>query len=136
MFVAEKRDEILAAAVCLPFRDTVDLLYGASDERRLELHPNHALYAEIVRWSIERGYRVFDLGGGRPSLASFKSRWAAEPVEMFNYNYRVKDDRPADRLRQTQRTASTGANPRLARLWDTAPLFATRVVGEGIRRYL
>lgn len=138
LFVAELDDRIVAGAVFHFFRDTVDLLYNASDDRYLHARPNHALYWEVIRLAIEGGAAVFDFGAGRPggSLAEFKRRWGAEPVQRWHYTYPAGRTEDAARRAQPVRRLRRGDSRRAAGIWERAPLALTRLAGTVVYRYL
>jgi CelD/BcsL family acetyltransferase involved in cellulose biosynthesis len=90
MFIVARDDRDLAGAVYHVFGDTIELVYNGSDERSLELRPNHALYWGVMRWARERGLRTIDLGGAYEDtpLARFKQQWGARPQARFRLNHR------------------------------------------------
>jgi predicted N-acyltransferase len=133
LFVAEHQDRTVAGGVFHFFRDCVDLLYNASDERHLDVRPNHALYWEVIRLAIEEGCRRFDFGAARPgsSLAEFKRRWSAEPVPRYRYTF------PAGTHPRERSAAPSGSRRSVARLaWSRSPLLVTRIGGAVTYRYL
>jgi lipid II:glycine glycyltransferase (peptidoglycan interpeptide bridge formation enzyme) len=138
LFVAELDGRIVAGAVFHVFRDTVDLLYNASDDRYLHARPNHALYWEVIRLAIESGAAIFDFGAGRSgsSLAEFKRRWGAEPVERWHYTYPARRTEDAARRVQRVRRVRRGDSRRAAAIWKRAPLALTRLAGTVAYRYL
>ncbi len=78
----------LAAIVTFEFNGTVVYMYGASDERYLQLRPNHLLLWEAIKRAKTRGNRVFDLGrvsDDNPGLREFKQRWGAEATPLHYY---------------------------------------------------
>src|SRR2546421_2213915 len=89
LFVAEHEGDIVSAGIFHSFRDTVDLLYNGSDDSRLDVRPNHALYWHAIEWAAEHGYSELDFGHGRAgsSLARFKAQWGAVAVPEYRYDY-------------------------------------------------
>jgi hypothetical protein len=78
--IAESERRPVASGVFLAWRSTLIHKYGASDERFLNLRPNHFLLWEAIRWGAENGYEVFDFGRtdhGQDGLRRFKSSWGA-----------------------------------------------------------
>jgi lipid II:glycine glycyltransferase (peptidoglycan interpeptide bridge formation enzyme) len=138
LFVAELDGRIVAGGIFHFFRDTVDLLYNASDERYLQARPNHALHWEVIAIAIEQGMRIFDLGVGRPgkSLAEFKRRWGAEPVPRWEYTYPERQSAATGKAIASTRRIRRGQSPLAARAWQRIPLSVTRVAGAIAYRYL
>jgi hypothetical protein len=140
LLVAEHDGRQVAGGIFQFFGERVENVYQASDDRYLDLRPNHALYGGAIQRAIESGHRYFDFGAGQPgtSLAMFKSRWSAEPVERFHYSF---DAQPKGRsrversMRATMRGGQTGDSLR-ARAWEMMPLPLTRLAGALVYRYL
>jgi CelD/BcsL family acetyltransferase involved in cellulose biosynthesis len=135
LWLAEADGETVAGGVFHAFGDTLELLYNASDDARLELRPNHMLYVSAMRWAIEQGLGRFDFGGATPgtSLAHFKSQWGAEPVPIHLYTT------GAGTVRGDTATGEGPASPwrqRLDAAWERAPLELTRVAGAVAYRFL
>jgi hypothetical protein len=138
LFIAELDGVPVAGLLCHVFNGMVEAMYQASDERYLSVHPNHALYDHAITTAIEQGLDYFDFGGAWPheSLASFKRRWGAEPVERFGYAY------PAGAAFGGGSSALIRAQTRfesdrvLSWSWNRVPLAVTRLVGELVWKYV
>jgi hypothetical protein len=137
LFVAEHEGDIVAGGVFHAFRDTVDLLYNGSDDSRLDVRPNHALYWHAIRWATEAGYRHLDFGHARPdsSLARFKAQWSAEEQPEYRYDY-VPGAGRADAEGREHPLSGRGRQGALERVWPRLPLRATRLAGGAAYRYL
>jgi CelD/BcsL family acetyltransferase involved in cellulose biosynthesis len=80
VLVAEHERTPIAAAVFLSWNGTVIYKFGASDETKLSLRPNHLVMWHAIRRACESGARTFDFGRsdlGNSGLRSFKSAWGA-----------------------------------------------------------
>ncbi len=138
VFLAEHEGRAVAGGVFLQFRDTIELLYNASDDSLLDLRPNHALYGHVTRWAAHEGLIRLDYGyawSGTP-LAAFKAQWGA--VEEPRYRYASA---PATTAAAVEPAAMDGASPSareraIEALWDRAPLTLTRLAGGAAYRYL
>lgn len=62
-FLASYEDEPLASIAVFAFGSTACYLWGASNNHRRNLMPNHALQWEAMRWAKERGCARYDLWG-------------------------------------------------------------------------
>ena len=123
--MVESGGEIAAGGVFHVCGGNVELIYNGSDERLLDLRPNHALYWNVMRWAAEHGQRAFDLGRARPDtpLGRFKSQWA-DPLPNYRYTWR-----PGDALSRSESMATAsyaveegGDTGLLARAWRNTPL--------------
>jgi CelD/BcsL family acetyltransferase involved in cellulose biosynthesis len=77
---------IVAASVFLHWRETLFHKYGASDERKLDCRPNHAILWDAIRWGCEQGYTRFDFGRtelDNPGLIQFKAGWGGEERDLW-----------------------------------------------------
>ena len=138
LFVVEREGRLAAGGVFHVFGGTVELIYNGSDERLLDLRPNHALYWHVIRWAAEYGHAAFDFGEASPttSLGRFKSQWA-EPVPNYRYTWRA-DARPsrAESMAAASYELEQGEDTLAAKLWRHAPLPFTRIGATLAYRYL
>ena len=139
LFVVESGGEIAAGGAFHVFGGTVELIYAGSEERLLDLRPNHALYWNVMRWAGAQGQDEFDLGRARPEtpLGRFKSQWA-DPLPNYRYTWRPGDTRSRAESLATAAYAveEGGDNGLLAKAWRHAPLRLTRVGAALAYRYL
>jgi hypothetical protein len=139
LFLAEHEGDVVSAGVYHAFGDAVDLLYNGSDDSRLDVRPNHALYWHVIEWAAEAGYRRMDLGYGRSesSLARFKAQWSAREVPEYRYDYvpgsSGGEAGPAGGARALQGRGRRGP---IERVWPHLPLAATRAVAAAVYRWL
>jgi len=77
--------KVVAAVMSFYFRDQVLPYYGASDPAANAAAPNNFMYYELMRWSGENGYRVFDFGRSKKESGGsydFKSHWGMVEREL------------------------------------------------------
>jgi hypothetical protein len=138
LFVVERAGEIAAGGVFHVFGETVELIYNGSDDRLLDLRPNHALYWNVILWTAAAGHRTFDFGEASPttSLGRFKSQWA-QPVPNYRYTWRA-GDRPsrAESMAAASYEAEQGGDGLVGRAWRLAPLPLTRLGATLAYRWL
>jgi CelD/BcsL family acetyltransferase involved in cellulose biosynthesis len=80
VLVAEHEATPIAAGVFLSWNGTVIYKFGASDESKLRVRPNHLLMWHAIRRACESGARTFDFGRsdlGNTGLRAFKSAFGA-----------------------------------------------------------
>lgn len=133
LFVVEHEGEIVAGGLFFAFGKTLELIYNASDEARLDLRPNHLLYEHTIRWAQSRGFGAFDFGGAAAgsSLGDFKAQWGAEPRAVYVYGWAAGGAEAA----RAERTQTPGGG-RVQQLWERTPLWMTRIGGSVAYRYL
>ena len=138
LFVAEHEGDIVAAGVYHALGGAVDLLYNGSDDSRLDVRPNHALYWRVIEWAASEGFSELDFGHARvdSSLARFKRQWSAREVPEYRYDY--VPGAPAE-------VPAAGGAPRvlhgrgrqgaLERVWPRLPLSVTRAAAAVAYRW-
>ncbi len=141
LFLAEHDGEIVSGGVYHSFRGTLDLLYQGSDETRLDVRPNHALYWYSIAWAAEHGHSKVDFGHARAdsSLARFKQQWGAAEVPEYRYDYVPTSDAKRNReqaKRGPEILRGRGRRGPIERLWPHLPLPVTRLAGTVAYRYL
>ena len=139
LFVVESGGEIAAGGVFHVFGGTVELIYNGSEERLLDLRPNHALYWNVVQWAAARGEDTFDLGRARPEtpLGRFKAQWA-DPLPNYRYTWRPGDgpSRSESMTAASYALEEGGDTGLVAKVWQRTPITLTRVGGTLAYRYL
>jgi len=118
----------IAAAVFLTYNGTVTYKYGASDAATLPKRPNNLLFAEVIRWACESGYRRLDFGrtdAGNEGLRKFKRSWGAEEVELA-YTHLGKEP-PSTEPGLRDRVLETTIR--------RSPAFVGRLIGAALYRH-
>ena len=102
----------------------VDPWAGSKREYR-DLCPNNLLYWQSIRWAIEGGYRVFDLGRSMRGSghARFKLQWGSTERPAYYYYLLNKAHKPPN-LNPENKVVQT-----LAHLWRFLPLRMTQWIG-------
>jgi hypothetical protein len=139
LFVAEHDGDVVSAGLYHAFGDAVDLLYNGSDDARLDVRPNHALYWHVIEWAAQAGYRHMDFGYGRSgsSLARFKEQWSAREVPEYRYDYVPGSGGGAAPAAAGGRALEgRGRSGPVERVWPRLPLRATRAAGALAYRWL
>jgi CelD/BcsL family acetyltransferase involved in cellulose biosynthesis len=119
-------DTTVAGAFFLAWNGTLIYKYGASDERFRAPRPNHAIFAEAIRWGCENGFHTLDLGRSdveQPGLRAFKAGWGA-----------IEEPLVYSRLGGAggRRTPTPGA---VAALIKRSPPWVCRALGEVFYRF-
>ena len=132
LFLVESSGEAIAGAVLYAFGEALELAYSASDDRRLDLRPNHLLYRESIGWALQHGFARYDFGGAQEGtgLADFKRQWGAQPRAIHTYGWRRGGDQP---LAERHEVPARGVLPAL---WSRAPLGVIELAGTVAYRWL
>jgi CelD/BcsL family acetyltransferase involved in cellulose biosynthesis len=80
MWIAEHEGDIVAADLNFVYGDTVMNWGNVSFEKARHLATTNLLHATAIRWAIENGFSVYNLGSSRglPGVESFKSSLGTE----------------------------------------------------------
>lgn len=117
----------IAAACCLFYKETVTIPGWISALRPyFSLCPNQVLHWELMRYGIDHGYRILDLGRSSKGTGAFeaKRQWQATPVQLYWY---YAPDVPASPY-------EPGAFSRRVALWQRLPLPLANAVGPMLRK--
>ena len=140
LFLAEHEGDVVAGGVYHALGRAVDLLYNGSDDDRLDVRPNHALYWHVIEWAAAEGHRELDFGHARvgSSLARFKAQWSAREVPEYRYDYVPGAERAAAAAAPSGGRAleGRGGSGPMERVWPHLPLPATRAAAALAYRFL
>lgn len=96
IFVARFENKVVAALVLFTLNKEAVCAYNWSNKKYLGLRPNNALFWAAIKWSLENGLDVFDMGVGSPQddqLLSFKRRWGTIEGPLYDYFAVVEGER-------------------------------------------
>lgn len=123
----------VAAVMSFYFRDEVIPYYGGStSEARTIKGVNHVMYWELMRYSAEQGYRLFDFGRSKAGTGpySFKKNFGFEPQSLPYEYYLVKSTSVPD---------VNPLNPKyqlMINVWSKLPLPVANFMGPFLARSL
>ncbi|MEP6886696.1 MAG: FemAB family XrtA/PEP-CTERM system-associated protein [Nitrospirales bacterium] len=129
VFTVRDHETVVAAAIAIAHRGTLEVPWAASRRDALSLCPNHRLYWELIQHTIKAGFTQFDFGRSTPGSGpyKFKEQWGAGEVPQFWEYWTATGSLPN----------VTPHNPRYTlavRLWKTLPLRVANTVGPWIVR--
>lgn len=86
--LVEYEGQVIGAAWCLGFRDTILVPWVSSRRRFFKLNPNMLLYWGVIEHGCANGYSVLDFGRSTKDSGTyeFKRQWGARPVPLPWYN--------------------------------------------------
>ena len=129
VFTVRHQETVVAAAIAIAHRGTLEVPWAASRRDALSQCPNHRLYWELIQHAIKAGLTKFDFGRSSPGSGpyKFKEQWGAAEVPQFWEYWTATGALPN----------VTPQNPRYAlavRLWKKLPLGLANTIGPWIVR--
>jgi len=130
VFVVRLNGRPIAASIVHWYRDRIEVPWASSLREFNSLCGNVFLYWEMLRFSVDRKFRVFDFGRSTPGEGTFqfKKQWGAEARDLV-WEYWTAPGKPVPQL-----------NPKNAkfdlaiRTWQRLPLGVANVVGPFVVR--
>ena len=122
----------VATAFLLHYRDGTEVPWASTDRRFNKISINMFLYWELLKFSIQRGSKIFDFG--RSTVDSgpfrFKKQWGAHPVQLY-WNYWLREGQALPQLSPANKKFALAISA-----WRKLPLPVSRVVGPFLVRNL
>ncbi len=114
------------------YKNEVLPYYAGSLFEYRNLAPNDYMYWQLMKYSCENGYRLFDFGRSKIDTGSydFKRHWGFEP-EPLQYQYYLNGISEIPNV--------SPANPKYQKkieLWRRMPLWTTKIIGPRIVKYI
>jgi serine/alanine adding enzyme len=130
VFVVSVDKQPVAASLVLWHRGMIEVPWASAIRDFNPLCVNVLLYWEMLRFAIDRGFRVFDFGRSTPGEGTFqfKRQWGAEPLPLV-WEYWTTPGRPVPDM--------SPHNPKYElaiRTWQRLPLRIATAVGPFIVR--
>ncbi len=127
-----KEGQAVSASLVVQHNGTMEVPWASTLRSANALSANMELYWQMLSHACTQGCTVFDFGRSSRDSATyrFKKQWGAEPVQL-HWNYWLADGDELPRLNPD--------NPkyRLAiAAWQRMPLWATRLIGPRLVKYL
>jgi FemAB-related protein (PEP-CTERM system-associated) len=118
-------EQLATASMNFLYNGRVYNYYSGSRERFLPLAPNNFMFFDLLLWSGNHGFRVFDFGRSKIDSGNyeFKKQWSTEILEM-PYEILL--------IKRTELPNFSPTNPKYQlgiRAWQHMPLWMTRVIG-------
>ena len=124
--------KVVAAGLLLGYREGIEVPYAASLREADRLSVNMLLYWQMMQFSIDKGYKMFDFGRTTPDSGThrFKRQWGAEPKQLY-WHYWMRDGGEAPQL-----NANNGRYGLAVRAWQKLPVWAANAIGPRIVKNL
>ena len=123
-------DKIIASAIALTFRRTMEIPWASSISDYNALCPNLMLYWKAISLAIGEGCTRFDFGRSTPNggTYNFKKQWGAAPIPL-HWQYLADEGTEA-----SDSDTPSAKYEAAVRLWQRLPVSLTKVLGPRIRR--
>jgi FemAB-related protein (PEP-CTERM system-associated) len=130
VFVVRHQGRPVAASLVYWHRTMIEVPWASALREANPLCANVLLYWNMLKFSIERGFTVFDFGRSTPDAGTFhfKKQWDAQPLELV-WEYWNASGSPPPSLNP--------GNPKFdlaIRIWQRLPVPVTTAIGPHIIR--
>lgn len=133
LLIAEQDGRMLAGSVFLMLGSTVFYAFTGWQRADHSLRANDLLHWQAIDEFRQAGYRYYDFGevaGGQQSLAAFKSKWGAQPQQLYRYQFPAQAEHGGGTL-ESGRLGGVAAD-----IWRRLPLPVTATIGDWVYRRL
>ncbi|MCJ7813586.1 GNAT family N-acetyltransferase [bacterium] len=124
------KDQLIAAILLRTYRNTVSYVLGASIPEFRCLYPNYLLFAAVLKYFSEKGFKNFDFGRSVQSSGTyfFKLGWGAAPIQ-YHYQYYLH------KIRKIPSTSQDNSRRKqFTKIWRYLPFSVADWLGPKIRR--
>ncbi len=130
--VVKYREQPVAAAFLIGYRDRLEIPWASSLRKYNKLGVNMLLYWEVLKKSIDKGYKVFDFGRSTIDAGTyrFKKQWGAQPRQLY-WHYCVREKGVMPNITPNNPKYKLAIN-----VWKKLPLPVANFLGPGIVKYL
>jgi FemAB-related protein (PEP-CTERM system-associated) len=130
LFVVHHEGKPVAASLVFWHRSMIEVPWASALRESNPLSANVLLYWHMLKFSIERGFSVFDFGRSTPDAGTFhfKRQWGAQPLELVWEYWNASGTAPA---------SMNPDNPKFdlaIRIWQKLPLAVTTAIGPHVIR--
>lgn len=127
-------DKVIGAMFITKFNGFISDPWAASLKKFLPYNPNMLMYWEILKYSCDNGYKIFDFGRSQiySGTYKFKSQWGAIPVPL---EYKIFSNTPG----KIEASTTAYRNQRakyFSLLWKNLPYSISVWLGPKIRKHM
>lgn len=129
------KTSVVAGSIFLALGQRVTYAFSGARSCDLPLRANDLILWEAINGACRQGFRCLDLGEvpeGNRGLATFKSKWGAEPVRLYRYYYPLSPSRVEVNGEQSGRYW----RPLVESVWRRLPLKVVEWLGDRVYSYL
>jgi len=116
----------------LGWKNTMEIPWASTIRNANRLDANMKLYWEILKFTIEQGYEIFDFGRSSKEANTyrFKKQWGAKPYPLY-WHYWLPNNQPLPEINPN--------NPKfkiMISVWKKLPLWIANIIGPKIVKSL
>jgi FemAB-related protein (PEP-CTERM system-associated) len=132
VFGVRKGNTVIAAVMCLYFKDQVLPYYGGALAEFYKDSPNNFMYWSLMAQSCQEGYRIFDFGRSKKGTGSFdfKSAWNMQVSEL-PYRYQLGRAKEVPQMSPVDKKFQLPVE-----MWKRLPFSWTKVIGPVLIRQI
>jgi FemAB-related protein (PEP-CTERM system-associated) len=122
----------VSSVIYFYFKDTCFPYFSGYNPKYLYTYANNVLYYELMKESMQRGYKNFDFGRSRVNSGpgAFKKNMGFEPIHLYYYYY-------LHCATEIPNISPTNSKFKPAiRIWKKLPLPLTRIIGPQVVKYV
>lgn len=132
LLVLYYNDKPVSAAFLLGWRETMEIPWASTIKSANTLDANMKLYWEVLKFSIDKGYTIFDFGRSSKDASTykFKKQWGAKPYNLY-WHYYLPKNQPIPQINPN--------NPKyklLVSIWKKLPILITNRIGPNVVKYI
>ena len=132
IFVVHHGGKPVAASLVFWHRSMIEVPWASALRASNPLSANVLLYWHMLKFSIERGFSVFDFGRSTPDAGTFhfKRQWGAQPLELVWEYWNASGQAPA---------SLNPDNPKFdlaIKIWQRLPVAVANTIGPHVIRHI
>ena len=132
IFVVHHEGRPVAASLVFWHRSMIEVPWASALRESNPLSANVLLYWHMLKFSVERGFAVFDFGRSTPNAGTFhfKRQWGAQPLELVWEYWNASGAAPE---------SLNPDNPKFdlaIRVWQRLPVSVATAIGPHVIRHI
>ena len=125
-------DKPAAAGFLLGYKERMEIPWASALREFNKISVNMLLYWEVLKYTIEQGYKQFDFGRSTINAGTyrFKKQWGAKPKQLY-WHYWLAEGQDVPKMNPD--------NPKyklVIGLWQKMPVWLTKIIGPSIVKNL
>lgn len=126
------KDQPVGCGIVLLCGKTVSIPWASTLRRLNSLGPNMLLYWNILKFSADNGYTVFDFGRSTPGEGTykFKTQWGSAP-RLLQWQNLMQSGSGDSKTINSGRTRDFAES-----VWSHLPLWTANAIGPNIRKHI
>jgi FemAB-related protein (PEP-CTERM system-associated) len=127
--IVELEKQVIGGCIIMMINDKVSIPWASTLRKYNKLAPNMQLYWNVLKYSCDNGYKIFDFGRSTigEGTYNFKAQWGAKPVPLEWYTILTKGQEKSKKIESRYRLY-------FEQCWSNLPVTITNYLGPKIRR--